>query len=115
MEGSALRERHLWWAFLAVALVLGGWTTVDAYRLIGQPYAGFSVMRNLLVGLGAERGGLEPLDYLRAGDVSWRRTSGRRRSPPEISTASSWKGFCPACSSWGWAPPCSCSNRAPPA
>src|SRR5215510_15047873 len=66
MEGSALRERHLWWALLAVALVLGGWTTVDAYRLIGQPYAGFSVMRNLLVGLGVERGGLEPFDYLRA-------------------------------------------------
>src|SRR5215471_2309178 len=68
MEGSALRERHLWWALLAVALVLGGWTTVDAYRLIGQPYAGFSVMRNLLVGLGVERGGLEPFDYLRAMD-----------------------------------------------
>ena len=66
MEGSALRERHLWWALLAVALVLGGWTTVDAYRLIGQPYPGFSVMRNLLVGLGVERGGLEPFDYLRA-------------------------------------------------
>src|SRR5215831_2543176 len=66
MKGLALRERHLWWALLAVALVIGGWTTVDAYRLIGQPYAGFSVMRNLLVGLGVERGGLEPFDYLRA-------------------------------------------------
>ncbi len=51
-----------------MALVIGGWTTVDAYRLIGQPYAGFSVMRNLLVGLGVERGGLEPFDYLRAMD-----------------------------------------------
>src|SRR5262249_47788442 len=62
MKGLALRERHLWWALLVVALVIGGWTTVDAYRLIGQPYAGFSVMRNLLVGLGVERGGPAPSD-----------------------------------------------------
>src|SRR5262249_27873330 len=65
-EGSPLREKHLWWALLALALVIGAWTTVDAYRLIGQPYPGFSVMRNLLVGLGVERGGLEPFDYLPA-------------------------------------------------
>jgi class 3 adenylate cyclase len=63
-----LREKHLWWALLVLALIIGGWTTVDAYRLIGQPYPGFSVMRNLLVGLNVERGGLEPFDFLRAMD-----------------------------------------------
>jgi len=68
VEKSTLREKHLWWALLVLALVIGGWTTVDAYRLIGQPYPGFAVMRNLLVGLGVERGGLEPFDILRAMD-----------------------------------------------
>jgi class 3 adenylate cyclase len=58
----------VWWALLVLALFLGGWTTVDAWKLIGQPYPGFSVMRNLLVGLGVERGGLEPFDFLRAMD-----------------------------------------------
>ena len=72
---------------LALALGLGAWTTVDAWRLVGQPYPGFSVMDNLLVGLGVERGGLEPFDLVRAMDGRLL-TSGRqiqdevRRHPP---------------------------------
>ena len=53
---------------LALALGTGAWTTLDAWRLVGQPYPGFSVMDNLLVGLGVERGGLEPFDFVRAMD-----------------------------------------------
>ena len=56
----------MWWALLVLALGVGSWTTVDGWRLIGQPYPGFSVMNNLLVGLGVERGGLEPFDFVRA-------------------------------------------------
>jgi hypothetical protein len=53
---------------LALALSLGVWTTVDAWRCVGKPYPGFSVMDNLLVGLGVERGVLEPFDFVRAMD-----------------------------------------------
>ena len=67
-ETFPLREKHVWWALLVLALGLGTWTTVDAWRLVGQPYPGFSAMRNLLVGLGVERGGLEPFDFVRAMD-----------------------------------------------
>jgi class 3 adenylate cyclase len=63
-----LREKSVWWMVLVLALGLGVWTTVDAWRLVGQPYPGFSVMDNLLVGLGVERGGLEPFDFVRAMD-----------------------------------------------
>ena len=41
---------------------------MDAWQLVGQPSPGFSVVRNLLVGRGVERGGLEPFDFLRAMD-----------------------------------------------
>jgi class 3 adenylate cyclase len=61
-----LREKSLWWTVLALALCVGVWTTVDAWRCVGKPYPGFSVMDNLLVGLGVERGGLEPFDFVRA-------------------------------------------------
>ena len=44
---------------LVLALGLGVWTTVDAWRLVGQPYPGFSAMRNLLVGLGVAEAGRE--------------------------------------------------------
>jgi len=63
-----LREKALWWTLLALALVLGVWTTVDAWRCVGQAYPGFSVMNNRLVGLGVERGVLEPFDFVRAMD-----------------------------------------------
>jgi class 3 adenylate cyclase len=53
---------------LVLALGLGAWTTFDAWRCVGKPYPGFSVMDNLLVGLGVERGGLEPFDFVRAMD-----------------------------------------------
>ncbi|MBF8288816.1 MAG: Guanylate cyclase protein, partial [Candidatus Rokubacteria bacterium] len=75
---------------LALALGLGAWTTLDAWRQVGQPYAGFSVMDNLLVGLGVERGGLEPFDFVRAMDGRLL-ASGRqihdevRRHPPGTS------------------------------
>jgi class 3 adenylate cyclase len=63
-----LREKALWWTLLALALTLGAWTTVDAWRCVGRQYPGFSVMNNRLVGLGVERGGLEPFDFVRAVD-----------------------------------------------
>jgi len=63
-----LREKSLWWTVLALALSLGVWTTVDAWRCVGKPNPGFSVMDNLLVGLGVERGVLEPFDFVRAMD-----------------------------------------------
>ncbi len=61
-----MREKSLWWTVLALALSLGVWTTVDAWRCVGKPYPGFSVMDHLLVGLGVERGVLEPFDFVRA-------------------------------------------------
>ncbi|MBI1726487.1 MAG: hypothetical protein HYR50_04395, partial [Candidatus Rokubacteria bacterium] len=75
---------------LALALGLGAWTTLDAWRLVGQLYPGFSVMDNLLVGLGVERGGLEPFDFVRAMDgrllASGREIQGEvRRRPPGTS------------------------------
>ena len=63
-----MREKSLWWTVLALALALGVWTTVDAWRCIGRPYPGFSVMDNLLVGLGVEHGVLRPFDLVRAID-----------------------------------------------
>jgi class 3 adenylate cyclase len=54
---------------MAAGLALGAVATVDRYRWIGQTEPGFSVMENLLVGVGgAERGDLEPLDLVRAVD-----------------------------------------------
>lgn len=75
---------------LTLALGLGAATTVDAWRLVGQPYPGFSVMDNLLVGLGVERGGLEPFDFVRAMDgrllASGRQIQDEvRRHPPGTS------------------------------
>ncbi len=63
-----LREKSVWWMVLVLALGLGVWTTVDAWRCVGQPYPGFSVMDNLLVGLGVEHGELKPFDFVRAMD-----------------------------------------------
>ena len=63
-----LREKSVWGMALVLALGLGAWTTVDAWRCVGQSYPGFSVMDNLLVGLGVERGELRPFDFLRAMD-----------------------------------------------
>jgi class 3 adenylate cyclase len=63
-----MREKVLWWMLLGLALCAGATTTVDAWRCVGQPYPGFSVMDNLLVGLGVERGVLRPFDLVRAMD-----------------------------------------------
>ena len=82
-----MREKALWWMLLALALCAGATTTLDAWRRVGQPYPGFSVMDNLLVGLGVERGGLEQFDFVRAMDGRLL-TAGRqiqdevRRHPP---------------------------------
>ncbi|MGH7267147.1 MAG: adenylate/guanylate cyclase domain-containing protein [Candidatus Rokuibacteriota bacterium] len=54
------------WTLLGLALLVGVQTTVDRYRRVGQPFAGFMVMENLLVAVGgAERGGLQPFDLVR--------------------------------------------------
>jgi class 3 adenylate cyclase len=63
-----VREKSLWWTVLALALVIGVWTTVDAWRCVGRPYPGFSMLDNLLVGLGVEHGKLKPFDFVRAMD-----------------------------------------------
>jgi class 3 adenylate cyclase len=58
----------LWLVVLVLALGLGAMTAVDAWRCVGRPQPGFSVMDNLLVGLGVERGDLEPFDFVSAMD-----------------------------------------------
>jgi len=60
-------EKIVCWSLLGLALLVAGLATFDAWRLVDRPYPGFAVMENLLVGIGgAERGGLEPFDYVRA-------------------------------------------------
>ena len=62
-----MRAKAAVWVVLGVALLIGARTTADRYHRIGQPFAGFLVMENLLVGVaGAERGGLQPFDLVRA-------------------------------------------------
>ena len=76
---------------VGLALVVAALALLDAWGQVGQPYSGFAVMENLLVGIGgAERGGLEPFDIVRGlnGQVL---NSGReiqaevRRHPPGTS------------------------------
>lgn len=62
-----MRRNPVFWAVLALALLVGAVATHDRYRQIGQPFAGFWVMENLLVAVGGgERGGLAPFDRVRA-------------------------------------------------
>lgn len=62
-----MRAKLIVWALLGLGLLIGAQTTVDRYRRVGQPFAGFMVMENLLVAVGgAERGGLQPFDLVRA-------------------------------------------------
>ena len=64
---SASREKALCWGLLALALLVGAQTTWDQRRRVGQPNPGFAVMENLLVAVGGlEKGGLDPLDLVRA-------------------------------------------------
>ncbi len=82
------REQIVCWILIGVVLMVAGLAGLDAWRQVGQPYPGFAVMENLLVGIGgAERRGLEPFDVVRVlnGQVL---TSGReiqdlaKRYPP---------------------------------
>jgi class 3 adenylate cyclase len=82
------REQIACWLLAALALSIAGLALADAWRQIGQPYPGFAVMDNLLVGVGgAEPRGLRPFDVVRVlnGQVL---TSGReiqaeaKRQPP---------------------------------
>ena len=62
-----MRAKLIGWTLVVLALIVGGQAIVDRYRLIGQPFAGFMVLENLFVAAGgAERGGLEPFDIVRA-------------------------------------------------
>ncbi len=63
----AVRGKLLAGTLIGLALLVGGQVTLDRYRSLGRPFAGFMVMENLLVAVGgAERGGLEPFDWIRA-------------------------------------------------
>ena len=54
-------------ALIGLALLVGAQVAADRYRHLGRPFAGFMVMENLLVAVGgAERGGLQPFDWVRA-------------------------------------------------
>ena len=62
-----MRRHALFWIIVAVAGLVGFEATLDRAHQIGQPYAGFWVMPNLLVAIGGgERGGLQPFDLIRA-------------------------------------------------
>ncbi len=64
-----MRGRLFAWTLIGLALFVGARATVDRYRMVGRPFAGFMVMENLFVGVGgAERGGLQPFDLVRAMD-----------------------------------------------
>jgi class 3 adenylate cyclase len=54
---------------VVLALLVGAQVVADRYSSVGQPFAGFMVMDNLLVAVGGgERGGLQPFDWVRAMD-----------------------------------------------
>jgi class 3 adenylate cyclase len=62
-----MRRNALFWGIVGLALVIGVVATVDRHQRVGRIFAGFWVMDNLLVAAGgAERGGLQPFDLVRA-------------------------------------------------
>jgi class 3 adenylate cyclase len=62
-----MRGKILAGALISLVLLVAGQVTLDRYQSLGRPFAGFMVMENLLVAVGgAERGGLEPFDWVRA-------------------------------------------------
>src|SRR5262245_47809497 len=64
---GGMRGRVLAGALIGLVLLVGVQVTLDRYQSLGRPFAGFMVMENLLVAVGgAERGGLEPFDWVRA-------------------------------------------------
>jgi len=61
-----MRRHTAFWCIVGLACLIGAVATLDRYRQVGRPSAGFGVMENLLVAIGgAERGGLEPFDLVR--------------------------------------------------
>lgn len=73
-----MRGKVVFVAVLGLALLIAVQATLDRSQHLGRPFAGFAVMENLLVAIGgAERGGLQPFDLVRAvnGQVL---TSGRQ-------------------------------------
>ncbi len=69
VQWDAVRAKVVFWALLAAALLVGARATLDQAQRVGRPFAGFMVLENLLVAAGgAERGGLEPFDLVRAMD-----------------------------------------------
>jgi class 3 adenylate cyclase len=62
-----MRGKLLAGALIGLVLLVAVQVTLDRYQMLGRPFAGFMVMENLLVAVGgAERGGLEPFDWIRA-------------------------------------------------
>ncbi len=62
-----MRERIVCWTLLALALLIVGQATLDAWRQVDHPYPGFGVMDQLLVAVGGlETGALKPFDVVRA-------------------------------------------------
>jgi class 3 adenylate cyclase len=62
-----MRGKILAGTLVGLVLLVGVQVTLDRYQSLGRPFTGFMVMENLLVGVGgAERGGLEPFDWVRA-------------------------------------------------
>ncbi len=61
------REKIVCWGLIGLALLVAAVAVFDVWRQVGQPYPGFAVMENLFIGIGgADRGGLEPFDVVRA-------------------------------------------------
>ncbi len=62
-----LRAQLVVGCLLGLALLVGARAALDRYQQVGRPFPGFMVMDNLLIAVGgAERGGLEPFDWIRA-------------------------------------------------
>ncbi|HEV8306481.1 MAG TPA: adenylate/guanylate cyclase domain-containing protein [Methylomirabilota bacterium] len=79
------RDTSIFVTLLGLALLLAAQAGVDQYRRIGRPFAGFSVMETLLVAIGgAERGGLQPFDVVRA--VNGRLVTSGREIQSEVAT-----------------------------
>ena len=81
-RGSRL-ETSVNWTLIGLTVVLMAMVTRDAWNRIGQPAPGFAVMENMLVGVGgADRGGLQPFDVVRA--VNGRLVTSTRELQAEV-------------------------------
>ena len=83
MTRCGRRETTVYWALIALTVLLMALVARDAWNRIGQPAPGFAVLENMLVGVGgAERGGLQPFDMLRG--VNGRIVTSTRELQAEI-------------------------------